>query len=276
MRMNSLPLRQLLIGELSWQRLGRSLLLIYAIFALYVFFRADSMIFLPQPASYQDDETILKIPVTDREQISALYLPNPQSQYTLLYIHGNAEDLGDIRFFLEQLHSWGFSVFAYDYRGYGTSDGRPGERHAYQDAEAAYHYLTQRLAIPAEQIIVYGRSIGSGSATALAQRYPVGGLILKSAFTSIFRVVVPFPLLPFDKFPNRARLRQVHCPVLVIHGEADQTIPLHHGQSLYEAASEPKRSLWVAGADHNDFNGVAGDLLREALIDFQALVANQR
>lgn len=274
MQMNSLPLGKLLIGELSWQRLGRSLLLVYAIFALYVFLRADSMIFLPQPASYQDDETILKIPVTDREQISALYLPNPQAQYTLLYIHGNAEDLGDIRFFLEQLHRWGFSVFAYDYRGYGTSDGRPSERHAYEEADAAYRYLTQQLQIPTENIIVYGRSVGSGSATALAQRYPVGGLILKSAFTSIFRVVVPFPLLPFDKFPNRARLRQVHCPVLVMHGEADQTIPLHHGQSLYEVAPGPKRSLWIAGADHNDFNGVAGDRLREALVNFQALVAS--
>ncbi|NJN21749.1 MAG: alpha/beta hydrolase [Leptolyngbya sp. RL_3_1] len=271
--MPQLPLRKLLIGELSWQRLGRSLLLIYGCFALYVFFRADSMIFLPQPASYQDDEAVLKIAVTETEQISARYLPNPEAQYTLLYIHGNAEDLGDIQPFLEQLRGWGFSVFAYDYRGYGTSDGYPSERHAYEDADAAYQYLTQQLQISPENIIVYGRSVGSGSATDLAQRYPVGGLILKSAFTSVFRVVVPFPLLPFDKFPNRAKLQDVQCPVLIMHGKADQTIPFHHGQALYAAAPEPKQSLWVAGADHNDFHWVAGDRLPQALAAFERLIA---
>ena len=271
---NSL-LRKLLIGEFTWQRLGRSLLLIYIFFGLYVFFRADSMIFLPQPSSYQDDETILKIPVTDTEQISARYLPNPEAEYTLLYIHGNAEDLGHIQPFLEQLQQWGFSVFAYDYRGYGTSDGRPSERRAYADADAAYQYLTQQLEVPAEDILVYGRSIGSGSATELAVRYPVGGLILKSAFTSIFRVVVPVPLLPFDKFPNRAKLRRVNCPVLVLHGQADQTIPFHHGQTLYETAPEPKQFLWVPQAGHNDFNWVAGDRMPQALATFQTLVSQQ-
>jgi hypothetical protein len=280
---NSL-LRKLLIGEFTWLRLGRwslwtglrpSLLLIYILFGLYVFFRADSMIFLPPPASYTDDETILKIPVTDTEQISAQYLPNPEAAYTLLYIHGNAADLGDVQPFLEQLRQWGFSVFAYDYRGYGTSDGRPSERHAYEDADAAYRYLTQQLEVPAENILVYGQSIGSGSATELAVRYPVGGLILKSAFTSIFRVVVPIPLLPFDKFQNRAKLRRVNCPVLVLHGQADQTIPWHHGQALYEAAPAPKQFLWVPGADHNDFSRVAGDRLPQALATFQALVAQQ-
>ena len=136
--MDKTTLRKLLIGEFTWKRLIRSVLFIYTFFALYVFFRADSMIFLPPPASYQDTQDILKLPVTDSQQISALHLPNPDATYTLLYIHGNAEDLGDIRPKLEDLHRWGFSVFAYDYRGYGTSDGKPSERNAYQDITAAY------------------------------------------------------------------------------------------------------------------------------------------
>jgi abhydrolase domain-containing protein 17 len=265
-------LRKLLIGELSWKRFMRSLLFIYAFFGLYVFFRADSMIFLPQSASYQDSKEILKIPVTDTEKISAIYLPNAQSAYTLLFIHGNASDLGDIRPLLEQLYHWGFSVFAYDYRGYGTSDGHPSEGNAYQDAEAAYSYLTQQLKIPPQRIIVYGQSLGGGSATQLATRHSVAGLILQSTFTSAFRVVVPFPLLPFDKFSNLDKLRKVHCPVLVMHGQADRTIPFYHGQTLHEAASEPKLSLWVAGADHNDFTEVAGDRYRQTLLSFQKLV----
>ncbi len=274
--MRQLPLRKLLIGELSWKKLVRSLLFIYTFFALYVFFRADSMIFLPQPASYENARDLLKLPVTPTEQISALYLPNPQAKYTLLYIHGNAEDLGDIRPLLDRLHGWGFSVFAYDYRGYGTSDGNPSERNAYQDADAAYAYLTQQLKIPPEQIIVYGRSVGGGSAVDLATRHPVSGLILESTFTSAFRVVVPFPILPFDKFSNLDKLRKVHCPVLVMHGQADQTIPIQHGQRLYEAAREPKMSLWVAEAGHNDLDRVAGERYQRTLIAFQRLVETHK
>lgn len=270
--MRHLPLRKLLIGELSWKRLVRSVLFIYTFFALYVFFRADSMIFLPQPASYQDTEDVLKIPVAQTEQISAIYLSNPQSAYTVLYIHGNAEDLGDVRPVLDRLHSWGFSVFAYDYRGYGTSDGKPSEGNAYQDAYAAYAYLIQQLKIPPEQIIVYGRSVGGGSAAELAAQSPVAGLILESTFTSAFRVVAPFPLLPFDKFSNLDKLQKIHCPVLVMHGQADQTIPPQHGQLLYEAAPEPKMSLWVAEAGHDDFTWVAGERHQQALLSFQQLV----
>jgi len=270
--MNRTWVKKWVIGEISWRRLGRSLLFIYAFFGLYVFFRSDSMIFLSQPASYEDTEEILKLPVTPTDTISALYLPNPQATYTLLYIHGNAEDLGDVLPILEQLNQWGFSVFAYDYRGYGTSDGHPGERHAYQDAEVAYSYMTEQLKIPSQNIIVYGRSVGGGSATHVASQYPVGGLILESTFTSAFRVVVPFPILPFDKFPSLNRLKNVQCPVLIIHGEADETIPFEHGQALFEAAPEPKLSLWIPEAGHDDFVEVAGDRLQQTLSDFQNLV----
>lgn len=264
--------KTLIIGELSWKRLLRSLLLIYTFFAVYVFFRADSMIFQPQPASYSDTRDILKLPVSATEKISALYLPQTQAAYTLLYIHGNAEDLGGVRHVLDRLHRWGFNVFAYDYRGYGTSDGTPSEQRAYEDAEAAYTYLTQQLNIPPQRIILYGRSLGGGSATHLATRHRVGGLILEGTFTSAFRVISPLPLLPFDKFPNLDRLPDVQCPVLIMHGEADSVIPIQHGRALYAAARQPKMSLWVAGADHNDFTFVAGDRLRQTLLEFQRRV----
>ncbi|NEQ46106.1 MAG: alpha/beta hydrolase [Leptolyngbya sp. SIOISBB] len=269
-------LRKLLIGDFGWTRLVRSLLLIYALFALYVYFRADSMIFLPPSASYQDTTDILKISVSDTEQISALYLPNGSAQYTLLYSHGNAEDLGDIRPVLDRLHSWGFSVFAYDYRGYGTSDGQPSERRAYQDIEAAYRYLIEQLQVPPEQVILYGRSLGGGAAIDLATQYSVAGLILESTFTSAFRVVVPIPVLPFDKFSNLKKLQTIDYPVLIMHGQADQTIPIAHSQALYEAASGPKLSLWVAEASHNDFTWIAGEHHQKALLSFQELIETQQ
>lgn len=95
--MDKQTLRRLLLGGFTWQRLIHSLIFIYIFFCLYVFFYADRMIFLPQPSSYRDNRDILKIMTDEQIQLSAVYLPNPASIYTILYIHGNAEDLGDIQ-----------------------------------------------------------------------------------------------------------------------------------------------------------------------------------
>ena len=116
----------------KWQRLAISLLFIYTLFAIYIFLRADSMIFLPQPASYQDPKDILKLPITPTVKISARYLPNPQSRYTLLYIHGNAEDLGDIRPLLDRLHGWGFSIFANHANDLTADEYRPDLPHSHE------------------------------------------------------------------------------------------------------------------------------------------------
>ncbi|HIK54004.1 MAG TPA: alpha/beta hydrolase [Synechococcales cyanobacterium M55_K2018_004] len=243
---------------LLW-RVLRLLLLVYGAMVIYAYFMADSKIFLPPPPTYEDTPEILKLVSGDRYRISALYLQNPQASYTILYSHGNATDLGQLRFVLEGLRQAGFNVFAYDYRGYGTSEGRPTEQGSYQDIQAAYRYLTEEQAIAPERLILLGQSVGGGPSTYLASHYPVAGLILESTFVSIFRVVFPFPIFPFDKFPNLRRIPQVDCPVFVIHGVLDATIPLWHGQALYAAALEPKQSWWVEGADHNNLMVVAGE-----------------
>nr|WP_239121265.1 alpha/beta hydrolase [Spirulina major] len=249
-----------------------SLLFIYIFFALYVFFVADRMIFVPQPASYTDDEDILKLSTSNQEKFSGLYLPNPNAQYTLLYSHGNAEDLGEIRPVLEFFQAIGFNVFAYDYRGYGTSEGKASERNTYEEIEIAYTYLTEKIGISPDRILLFGRSVGGGPTLNLATRKPVGGIILESTFTQVFRVVVPFPLLPFDKFRNLDKIKQIKVPVLIVHGMEDNTIPFSHGQKLFAAAPEPKLSFWVEGATHNDLFWVAGDDYAEKLQEFEKLV----
>ncbi|MDM9382429.1 alpha/beta hydrolase [Chlorogloeopsis sp. ULAP01] len=269
-------LSELLFGDFTWKRLISSLVFIYIFFAVYIFFGADSMIFLPQPSSYQDTNEIIKLTSADGTKLSAIYFFNPTATNTILYVHGNAEDLGDIKVVLEKLRNLGFSVFAYDYRGYGTSEGKPTEKNAYQDIDTAYNYLTQQLKISPQQIIVFGRSVGGGSAVDLAARKPVAGLILESTFISAFRVVVPLRILPFDKFANLDKIKRVNCPVLVIHGKADRTIPVAHGKTLFAAAPSPKLSLWVDGADHNDLAWVAGKRYDEILREFEQLVNNNR
>ncbi len=109
-------LKKILIGDFTWKRLLKSLTFIYLFFAVYVYFRADSMIFLPQPSSYQDTKDILKLKSGGQTKISAVHLLNPTAKYTILYAHGNAEDLGDIQQVLEKLRNLGFNVLAYDSR----------------------------------------------------------------------------------------------------------------------------------------------------------------
>src|SRR6478735_2907859 len=136
---------------------------LYLGFLLFALFLSDSMIFLPHPSSYKDSAEILKITTASGKKISAVYLPNPAAKFTLLVSHGNAEDLGDDRYWLDDLRHAGFSVFAYDYEGYGTSEGKPGEKAAYEDATAAYEFLAVDLKTPPDRIIIFGRSVGSGS-----------------------------------------------------------------------------------------------------------------
>ncbi|MCU0566703.1 MAG: alpha/beta hydrolase [Oculatellaceae cyanobacterium Prado106] len=268
--------RQWVLGEWSVMRLGRSLLIIYACICLYVFFFADQQIFLPPPASYGRSPEILQLETTDRVKIAAVYLPNPAARYTLLYSHGNAEDLGLIRPLLKEMRAAGFAVMAYDYRGYGLSQGRPSEAGSYRDIAAVYQYLRETLRVPSEQIVVVGRSLGGAISTHLVAQQPVAGLVLESTFTKAFRVILPFPIFPFEKFPSIDRLKSIRCPLLMIHGTDDRTIPLWHGQALYDAAAEPKQFWWVEGADHNDLTLVAGAEYFQKLREFVGSLSGDR
>lgn len=228
------------------------------------------MIFLPPSPGYKDDEKTIKIKTQDGETISAFYLPNEEAKYTLLISHGNAEDIGHMLPYLHELKSQGFSVFAYDYRGYGTSSGNPTEQSAYADISANYAYLTQTIGVPAERIIVMGSSLGAALAIDLAAREPVAGLIVESPFVTAFRVVTYVPLLPFDKFDNMGKISNVRCPILFVHGTHDRIVPIWHGRKLYEVATAPKQNFWVEGGGHNDLLWVAGNRYWQAIHAFVA------
>jgi fermentation-respiration switch protein FrsA (DUF1100 family) len=244
----------------------------YLALATFGAFITDSIIFQPPSPGYRDDASVLKLTSADGARISAKYFPNPDAKFTLLFSHGNAEDMGYDSPFLEAICDAGFAVFAYDYQGYGTSEGKPSEEHVYEDNEAAYNYLINNLHVPPSRIIAWGRSLGAAPAVDLAARRLVAGLIMESAFTSAFRVLTRIALLPFDKFPNLAKISNVRCPVLVIHGKRDGIISFYHGQTLFAAANEPKISYWVERAGHNDLALVAGSRYFEELRKFAELV----
>ena len=245
------------------------LVLSYTGLLLYGTMFAERMIFLPPVTEYRDTNSTVKLKSRDGVEISAVYLPNAQATYTILFSHGNAEDLGTLTPELEEMRALGFSIFAYDYHGYGTSGGKATEQNAYEDIDAAYNYLTQVLKIPPDRIIAHGRSLGGAVAIDLASRKPVGGLIVESSFVSAFRVVTGYRIFPFDKFRNADKITQVRCPVLIIHGRQDEIIPFWHGERLFEMANEPKTNLWVDVAGHNNLKPVAGTQYVKALEAFR-------
>jgi fermentation-respiration switch protein FrsA (DUF1100 family) len=264
--MDKIKLRRLLVGDLSVKRVFKSLLFIYASVMLFASACANSMIFKPQPAGYLDGPDIIKLTTSDGRNICAVHIVNTNAAFTVLFSHGNAEDIGHLKPFLEDYSRRGFSILAYDYHGYGASEGRPTTGNTYMDAEAAYMHLVEKAGVPANRIIAHGRSVGGGPAVELAVNHKLAGLIMESSFVSAFRVLTRIPLLPFDKYRNLSKIARVDCPVLVIHGRQDMTIPFWHGEKLFAAAREPKTNCWVEGASHNDLEWVAGERYWQAVI----------
>lgn len=224
----------------------------YGVAVLVVALFADRLI-LPAPAPSYDRLAagMFRLPAPDGSDLVGLLLPLPDAPYTILYSHGNYEDLDWVRPRLEMLRRLGFQVFGYDYRGYGLSGGTASVANAAADARAAYDYVRRELGVPATRIVLYGRSIGGGPSLLLAAEEPVAGLILEGTFTTAFRVVTHVPILPFDRFDNESVIAGVDVPVLIMHGRHDRVVPFHHGPALYEAAGEPKRYAWF-DAGHND------------------------
>ena len=122
---------------------------------VYVKVFVNRIIFQPPPPTYRPSSEVLSLS-SDGIKIAGVYLKNPNATYTILYSHGNAEDLGSIRPILEELRIMGFSIFAYDYRGYGLSAGTSSEKTTYQDIDAAYDYLNREEQVPANRIIALG------------------------------------------------------------------------------------------------------------------------
>lgn len=258
-----------------WKRgllyLGRAILLVYLLIAAGSFLFFNQLMFHP-PAPHCSEpfkKQLIELNAADGNRISAVHFKTEGPSKTLIYSHGNAEDIWDRAWMLSLFQKNGFSVLAYDYPGYGMSTGRPSERGVYAAAEAAYRYLTEEAGVSPEDIIIYGRSIGSGPSCYLAQMHPsVGGLILECGFSSITRVVTRVRILPFEAFPNIRRIGDIHCPVLFIHGDNDEIVPFSHAQKMFERANEPKYRFWVQGGNHADLEGCAGEAYWESLKNF--------
>lgn len=184
--------------------------------------------------------------------------------FTLLYCHGNAGNLSHRAEHIGELHRLGFNVLAFDYRGFGLSDGRPSEAGTYLDAEAAWDYLVGKRGIEPSAIVLYGRSLGGAVAIELARRHRPAALIVDATFTSLADVaahhyrLLPVRLLVRHHYDSLSKIGAIQCPKLFLHGRSDGLVPFDLGRRLFDAAAPPKR--FVERAEGHSYPGFSSHL----------------
>jgi uncharacterized protein len=211
----------------------------------------------------------------DGERLFAWWIPTsrPPAVGHVLFLHGNAGNISHRVVDAQLLAAEGLDLLLFDYRGYGRSTGHPSEEGTYRDARAALRTLRQRPGVDAGRVFFVGESLGGAVAVALALEAPPAGLVLRSTFTSVHDMArLHYPMVPGflvrDAYPSLRRIPSLRCPLLVIHGDRDELVPLSNGQALFAAAPEPKRMLTLPGAGHNDLLVVAGLTQARAIGDW--------
>jgi fermentation-respiration switch protein FrsA (DUF1100 family) len=214
----------------------------------------------------------------DGTRLHAWFVPPPARESpVVLFLHGNAGNVSHRLEKLALLREAGAGVLIVDYRGYGLSEGRPGEAGLYLDARAAYDHLTGTRRVPATHLVAYGESLGTAVAAHLSARAPVGGLVLESGFTSAADVArelygwLPVARILRSRFDTLAEVSRVRAPLLILHSRGDEFFGWHHAERLLAAAPGPKRLIELRGG-HNDAFYASRDTYVRALREFLATI----
>lgn len=227
------------------------------------------LVFQPPESTYVVDKNLIKLHTRTGQTIMAFFV-NRGAPITLLFSHGNAEDIGMIvQSFREVAQLLNVNVFAYEYTGYGQSTGSPSEKNFQADIEAAFVYVRDTLGIPWQEIVLFGRSVGSGPSCYLAKKTAVRGVILQSPVLSILRVAFPLRYtLPVDMFANGDVIPHVPAPCFIVHGTRDEIVPFRHGLELAQKARNPYNPFWVDGGGHNNIEIVCHNEFYAHIKDF--------
>lgn len=192
----------------------------------------------------------------DGERVIAWHVPPRGDKPVVVYFHGNGASLAVRGARFNTLTRDGTGLLALSYRGFGGSSGHPSEAGLLRDAAAGYQFAAARY--KPERIVLWGESLGTAVAIAVAAERPVARIILESPFTSAADIAastyffVPVRLLMKDQFHSDERIGRVTAPILVMHGDRDDVVPIRFGERLYALIRSPKRFVRLSGANHND------------------------
>lgn len=207
-------------------------------------------------------------------ELHGWWRPHPESELCVLYCHGNSGSLAERVRVLRHLADLACNVFAFDYRGYGKSAGRPSEPGLFEDVRAAFRYLVEERGIESSKIVLFGHSLGGAVAIDGALDLPVAGLVVESSFTDIRSMArVRFPQVPAhwlarNEFRSLSKVTGLRLPKLFIHGTRDKTVPFSMGRELFEAAPEPKEFFAIDRGGHSDLYLRGGETYRQTLTRF--------
>jgi fermentation-respiration switch protein FrsA (DUF1100 family) len=213
----------------------------------------------------------------DHVRLHGWFIPAPDARGVLLFCHGNAGNISHRLDSVRLFHDLGLTVFIFDYRGYGQSRGRISENGTYRDALAAWRCLVEQEDVAADEITIFGRSLGGAVAVELATRVAPRALIVESTFNSAVELGaraypwLPVRLLARIRYDSQDRIRDVRCPKLFVHSPADELVPFGLGRRLFRLAGPPKEFLRIRGG-HNDGFLASGALYRDGLARFLASV----
>lgn len=247
----------------------------YSVLGWTLYFKQPSFLYKPiSDMPYTPEELALDyenvtLQTADGVKICAWYIPAANAKKTVLFCHGNGGNMMHRLDSINVFNEFGLNCFIFDYRGYGKSEGKPTEEGTYLDAQAAYYWLTNQKHIPPEKIIIFGRSLGGSIAAHLASKVKSASLIVESAFTSYVAIGAKFyPYMPIKwfarfKYNTLEYIKNVHCPVMVIHSRSDELVPFEFGLELYENANEPKEFIEIFGKHNDDFL-VSSEIYRKA------------
>jgi len=230
-------------------------LLFYAAQPGIVFHPLDELAATPSDWGMEFED--IRLESEDGTRLHGWYIPAGNASRVLLFLHGNAGNISHRRDSIGIFHDLGLDVFIIDYRGFGQSQGQPTENGLYMDAFSAWNYLTEQRGIEAQEIVVFGRSLGGAVAAQLASRVKPAAVIIESGFSSaadasrlIYPLLSRIVLLRYQ-FPAADRLAEADAPILIMHSPADRIVPIELGQRLFQRAPEPKHFVELSGG-HND------------------------
>jgi fermentation-respiration switch protein FrsA (DUF1100 family) len=255
----------------------------YLVVCAVAFLYQDRLVYFPErdiaatPREVGLEYRDIELRTEDGLRLHGWFVPSVGSGRALLFFHGNGGNISHRLDSIRIFHELGMSVLIFDYRGYGASEGSPGERGIYLDAEAAWHHLVDVEGYPPRDIVLFGRSLGGAVAVEVATRHEPRALILESTFTTLTEVGArAYPWLPVrwlsrNRYDARSRIGRVTCPKLFIHSRDDELVPFALGRRLFELAPEPKEFLEIHG-HHNDGFLVSETRYRQALQHFLSRV----